>query len=401
MRVPRWSLSLVVLSALALACKEKAAAPGGGEAPPGGSGPAGAAAPAGGAAPVAGAAGPIRIGAALSLTGPAASYGSQQRSGIEAAVAAVNAAGGPKLEVLVEDDGSTKEQGISVFQRFINRDKVSAIIGPTLSTTATAADPIAQQSQVPVLAVSNTSPTGITDIGNYIWRDSLTEAQVIPGAFKKAQQKLGFKTAGVLYGNDDVFTKSGYDVMQKTLADLNVKVLETQTFAKPDRDYHAQLTALTTQKPDVLVVSALADNAAAIVSQARQLGWTGLILGGNGFNSPGFLKNAGPAADGVLVGTSWNSLSQEPANQAFLKAMAARSANPDQFSAQAYTGVLILAEAIKQSGGKGGREEILAGLGKVKDLDTPLGKFSFTPARDASHEPSAQEVKGSKFQILQ
>jgi branched-chain amino acid transport system substrate-binding protein len=81
--------------------------------------------------------------------------------------------------------------------------------------------------------------------------------------------------------------------------------------------------------------------------------------------------------------------------------MAARSANPDQFSAQAYTGVLILAEAIKQAGGKGGREDILAGLGKVKDLDTPLGKFSFTPARDALHEPSAQEVKGSKFQILQ
>lgn len=397
MRVPRWSLSLVVVSALAFACKEKGAAPAG-EAPPGGAGPAGAAAPAaGGTAP----AGAVRIGAALSLTGPAASYGTQQRSGIEAAVAAVNAAGGPKLEVLIEDDGSTKEQGISVFQRFINRDKVSAIIGPTLSTTATAADPIAQQSQVPVLAVSNTSPTGITDIGNYIWRDSLTEAQVIPGAFKKAQQKIVFKTAGVLYGNDDVFTKSGYDVMQKTLADLNVKVLETQTFAKPDRDYHAQLTALTSQKPDVVVVSALADNAAAIVTQARQLGWTGPILGGNGFNSPGFLKNAGPAADGVLVGTSWNSVSPEPANQAFLKAMAARSANPDQFSAQAYTGVLILAEAIKQAGGKGGREDILAGLAKVKDLDTPLGKFSFTPARDASHEPSAQEVKGGKFQILQ
>ena len=205
----------------------------------------------------------------------------------------------------------------------------------------------------------------------------------------------------MLYGNDDVFTKAGYDVMQKALADLAVKVLGTQTFAKPDRDYNAQLTALIGLKPDVLVVSALADNASSIVAQARQRGWTGPILGGNGFNSPAFIKNAGAAAEGVMVGTSWNSLSQDPANQKFLEAMKKGGVNPDQFSAQAYTGVIILAEAIKQAGGKTGREDIVAGLAKVKDLDTPLGKFSFTPGRDAQHEPSVQQVKDGKFQIVQ
>jgi len=359
----RWSLSLV-LFLLAAACKDKGAQP-----PESGAGGGGG----GGAV----------FGAALSLTGAAASYGAQQRAGIQAGVDEVNGGGQTKVSVLFEDDASTKEQGITVFQKFINRDKVSAIIWPTLSNTASAADPLAQQAKVPVLGISNTAATGITDIGNYIWRDSLTEAQVIPGAFKKAQEKLHFKTAGILYGNDDVFTKAGYDVMQKALQDLGVKVLGTQTFAKPDRDYNAQLTELMAAKPDVLVVSALADNASAIVAQARQRGWTGPILGGNGFNSPAFIKNAGPAADGVMVGTSWNSLSQDPANQKFLAAMKKAGVNPDQFSAQAYTGVLILAEAIKQSGGKTGREDIEAGLGKVKDLDTPLGQFSFTPNRDA------------------
>jgi branched-chain amino acid transport system substrate-binding protein len=381
MGLGRWSLPLV-LFLLAGACKDKGAQPpesGAGEASGGGA----------------------VFGAALSLTGAAASYGAQQRAGIQAALEEVNGGGQTKLTVLFEDDASTKEQGITVFQKFINRDKVSAIIGPTLSNTASAADPLAQQAKVPVLGISNTAATGITDIGNYIWRDSLTEAQVIPGAFKKAQEKLHFKTAGVLYGNDDVFTKAGYDVMQKALQNLGVKVLGTQTFAKPDRDYNAQLTELMAAKPDVLVVSALADNASAIVAQARQRGWTGPILGGNGFNSPAFIKNAGAAADGVMVGTSWNSLSQDPANQKFLAAMKKAGVNPDQFSAQAYTGVIILAEAIKQSGGKSGREDIEAGLGKVKDLDTPLGKFSFTPNRDAQHEPSVQQVKDGKFQIVQ
>ncbi|HUJ28902.1 MAG TPA: ABC transporter substrate-binding protein [Myxococcales bacterium] len=368
----------VVLLLLASACKEKAAE-----------------APASQAAP---AAGGTVIGAALSLTGAAAAYGGTQRAGLQAGVDDVGAAG-TKIDLRIEDDASTKEQGITVFQKFINRDKVSAIIGPTLSNTASAADPLAQQAGVPVLAISNTAATGITDIGDHIWRDSLTEAQVIPGAFKKAQEKLGFKSAGVLYGNDDVFTKAGYDVMQKALADLNVKVVGTQTFAKPDRDYHAQLTALIGAKPDALVISALADNAAAIVPQARQLGWTGPILGGNGFNSPAFIKNAGQAAEGVMVGTSWNSLGQNPANQKFLETMKKAGVNPDQFAAQAYTAILILAEAMKQGGG-GSRENIEAGFAKVKDLDTPLGKFSFTPQRDALHEPSVQQVKDGKFQIV-
>jgi branched-chain amino acid transport system substrate-binding protein len=346
----------------------------------------------------------VRIGAALSMTGDAAVYGATQKNGILQAVDEINAAKllpGIKLEAVIEDDGSKKEQGINVFQRLINQYKVAAIIGPTLSTTATAADPIAQMSKVPVVAVSNTSPTGITDIGDFIWRVSLTERQVIPSAMKKARAKLGFKAAGVLYGNDDVFTKAGYDVMKATLEGLGVKIVGTQTFARPDRDFNAQLTALKNLAPDVLVVSALAENAASIVSQARQLGWTGPIMGGNGFNSPGFIKNAGPAAEGVLVGTAWNAASPDPVNQRFKQAMLAKGFAADQFAAQAYTGVYVIAEAIRLAGNKAGRDDVRAGFLKVKDLETPLGKFSFLPSRDGSHEPAVQVVKDGKFQIMQ
>jgi len=346
----------------------------------------------------------VKIGAALSMTGPAAVYGATQKAGILAAVDEVNKSGalkGVKLVAVVEDDASTKEQGIAVFQRFINRDKVSAIIGPTLSNTATAADPLAQAAKVPVVAVSNTAPKGITDIGDYIWRVSLTEAQVIPGALKRLQAKLGFKTAGVLYGNDDAFTQAGYNVMKAALEEQGIRILGTQTFAKPDRDFNAQLTALKALDPGVLMVSALAENAAGIVTQARQLGWNVAIMGGNGLNSPALIKNAGPAAEGVYVGTSWNKISSDPANQRFLEVMKARGVDPDQFCAQAYTGVLVIADAIKQAGGKGGRGDIKAGFAKVKDLPTPLGKFSFLPNRDGNHEPSLQVVKDGKFQIVQ
>jgi branched-chain amino acid transport system substrate-binding protein len=345
----------------------------------------------------------VKIGAAFSMTGAAAVYGATQKAGVLAAVDEINKSGmlkGVKLQAVIEDDASVKEQGIAVFQRFINRDRVAAIIGPTLSNTATAADPLAQGAKVPVVAVSNTAPKGITDIGDQIWRVSLTEAQVIPGALERANAKLGFKSAGVLYGNDDAFTQAGFNVMKEALQKLGIKTVATQTFAKPDRDYNAQLTALLASKPDVLVVSALAENAAGIVSQARQLGWKGPIFGGNGFNSPALIKNAGPAAEGVLVGTAWDRTSSAPANQKFLEIMKARGIDPDQFAAQAYTGVLVIAEAIKQAGMKGGRADIVAGFHKVKDLATPLGNFSFLPNRDGNHAPALQQVKDGKFQIL-
>lgn len=346
---------------------------------------------------------PVKVGVAFSMTGAGAPYGPLQKAGAQLAADDVNKSGmlkGLKLELIVEDDGSSKEQAINVFQRFINRDRVSVIVGPTLSTMATAADPIAQASRTPVLAVSNTA-AGITEIGDYIWRDSLTEKAVIPGAMKKAQAKLGFKTVAIFYGNDDVFTKAGYDAMVAAANQVGVKILGTQTFAKTDRDFTPQLTELKNLKPDLLLVSALADAASAIVTQARQLGYTGPIMGGNGFNSPNFIKNAGPAAEGVLVGTAWNSASTDPVNEKFIAQMKARGVNPDQFAAQAYTGVLIIADAIRLEGGKHGRDDIKNGFAKVKNLDTPLGKFSFTSGRDAEHEPAVQQVKGGKFVILQ
>src|ERR1043166_5726127 len=106
----------------------------------------------------------VRIGAALSLSGSARLIGMAQRSAIKLAQDEINAnhtLGNVRLEVVVQDDASDREQAAGVFQRFIENDHVVAIMGPTLSDTALGVDPIAQQAAVPVLAISN-SASGIT-----------------------------------------------------------------------------------------------------------------------------------------------------------------------------------------------------------------------------------------------
>src|SRR5690606_33200036 len=121
---------------------------------------------------------PVPVGAALSLTGAAASYGESQRNGLELAAEHLEEKGGVTYDLRIEDDQTDPRQGISVFEGFVE-DGVSVIIGPTLSNGAFQAQPVAQEAGVPVLAISNTAD-GITDQGDYIFRDSLTEAQVIP-----------------------------------------------------------------------------------------------------------------------------------------------------------------------------------------------------------------------------
>ena len=264
----------------------------------------------------------IKIGFVFSMTGGAAVYGTSQKEGISLAIDQINAAAGSNgLQIIpiFEDDASVPQQGTNVFNKLINGDKVSIIIGPTLSNTAKITDPIAQKAGVPVLAISNTI-SGITEIGDYIFRDSLTENVVIPHTVKVAKEKLGLKKVAILYGNDDAMTKATYEVFKKNLQSSGIQILGEQIFAKGDRDFSPQLTQIKAQNPDAIICAALAEEASGIVSQARQLGIpkTVRIIGGNGLNSPGLIKNAGDAAEGVIVGAAWNVSSTAPLNVKFV-----------------------------------------------------------------------------------
>ncbi len=356
--------------------------------------------------PVFAASGEAKIGFAFSMTGGAAAYGATQKKGAALAVEEINEASGPKgikIVPIFEDDASVPQQGINVFKKFIHADKVSLIIGPTLSNTAQVTDRIAQQAGVPVLGISNTAP-GITAIGNYIFRDSLTESVVIPHTIQVAKEKFGLHKVAVLYGNDDAFTKGGYVAFKKALTDEGIAIVTEQTFAKGDRDFSAQLTEIKSKNPDAIIVSALVEEATGIVIQARQLGipYSVPIIGGNGFNSPALIKNAGSAAEGVMMGAAWNASSSLPLNKKFVEAFTAKYGNPpDQFAAQAYAGVFIAHKAIEMAGSTKNHKAIRNAMARIKDLDTVLGKFSFTPDRDAGCTPVVQIVKGGKFVVLE
>ena len=293
----------------------------------------------------------IKIGVAEALTGNAAQYGVPIRKGFELAAGEINARGGVnghKIELVIEDEQGKKEEAINVFKKLIFQDKVLMLFGPTLSNSAQASDPVAQGAKVVVFGTSNTAD-GITSIGNYVFRNSVTEADILPVTLKIAAQKTGLKKVAVLYGNDDIFTKSGYDNFAKALRALKIPVTTTETFAKGDVDFKPQLTKIKASNPDAVVLSALVAEGAPIMVQARQLAITAPFIGGNGMNSPRIFELAKDNSDNLWVGSPWSVENLAPENQRFIAAyQKAYGGLPDQFAAQAHDAMYIAAQALEK-----------------------------------------------------
>lgn len=344
----------------------------------------------------------VTIGAIFGLSGDISVYGGVQQQGVDLAVEEINESGylgeGVTLEVQYEDAVSA-DDAINAMTRLVEQAGVPAVLGPTLSTQAFAADPVAQENSVPVMGVSNTA-SGITDMGDFVFRNSLPESSVIPGTIAQSAEVLGYTTVGVLYGDDDDFTLSGYEVFIDALDENGIEILSEETFARGDVDFNAQLSNLLADNPEALIVSALAAEAVQIIVQARDLGYEGPIIGGNGLNSPAIIDNAGEAAEGVIVGAAWNSVSDNPLSVQYVEAFEeAYGSSPDQFATQAYTGAWLMANAIRcaDSVDPVAIRDALAG---IEDFASPLGDFSFAEDRNPIHDPVVQVVEMGAFGVL-
>ena len=346
--------------------------------------------------------GPVQVGAIEILSGPNAAYGVAIRGGLELALAEVNekgVLGGRKINLTVEDSAANKDQAINAARKLIGRDKVIAVIGPTLSNEMFAVGPVVNERKIPIIGTSTTA-AGITALGDYVFRTSLPESDVIPVTLAYAQKTKGVKTIALMYANDDAFSKSGFDTMKAAAEKSGLKIVTIETFGNKDSDFSAQLTKIKALKPDAIGVSALVEPVSGVLLQAKQLGFgkETVFIGGNGSNSPKLGEIAGAAADGLIVGSPWFVGKSDASNTAFVKAFKAKYGNdPDQFAAQAYDCMHILAAAIDRAGA--------ADSGKLRDAllttkyDGVMGPFSFTAGRDpASTEGVVVLVmQGGKF----
>jgi branched-chain amino acid transport system substrate-binding protein len=340
-----------------------------------------------------------KIGVISIITGAGAAYGEAITNAFKLARDEVNAKGEVVIDLRIEDSTGKAEQALSAAQKLINSEQVVAILGPTLSTEMKVVGPEANASGVPIMGTSNTA-AGITQIGRFVFRNSMPETQAIPASIGVAVKKYRLKKVALLYGNDDVFTKSGFDTMKEVTERLKLKILTIEEFQKGQADYKAQLTKIASLKPDAVFCSALYNEGGVILAQARKMGLKVPFVGGNGFNSPKVIEIAKDAAEGLIVATPWFGDRNDPKVKAFVaKFEKAYGKKPDQFAAQAYDAYYIMTNALKAAG-TADRTKLRDALAATKDFHGVLGKFSFDAERDVVMAPNVLIVHKGKFTLF-
>ena len=343
-----------------------------------------------------------KVALLTTTSGAAAAYGESIKNGAELAVAQINAdANNVKINLLVEDTKGDKNEAINAMNKVIAKDKVVAVIGPMLSGEMMAAGPIANKNKVVALGTSTTAE-GITDIGDYIFRNAVPESLAVDAAIRQSHKVLGFKTAAIMYSNNNDQMVSVNNTAKKALESEGVQIVATETFADKDTDFSAQLTKIQQAKPDIIIVASLYQEGALIMKKMRELGMNQPVVGSNGFNSPAFIKNAGAAADGAIVGTPWFPNKDDQKVRDFRKAYVEKYGHePDQFAAQAYDAVFLYEAALKAAGSTTDREKFRNALKGITDFVGVTGKFQFNEKRDPSMEVQVLQIKNGQFDALQ
>jgi branched-chain amino acid transport system substrate-binding protein len=209
----------------------------------------------------------------------------------------------------------------------------------------------------------------------------------------KAALKLNpkIKKVAVFYAQNDVFSKSETEIFQQTLKDQGLDIVTVQKFQTTDSDFQAQASNSLSLNPDLVVISGLAVDGGNLVRQLRELGYKGVIVGGNGFNTSNIFTVCKALCDGVLVAQAYSPQHPGEINKTFREVYLNQYKNePPQYSAQAFTAVQVYVEALKELDKKKdiksfSLENLRVELNKQLlqgKYDTPLGEIAFTPVGD-------------------
>jgi branched-chain amino acid transport system substrate-binding protein len=201
-----------------------------------------------------------------------------------------------------------------------------------------------------------------------------------------------------VYDQEEMANRAGLELFRKSLTDHGLTVTGAAGFARGTKSFAAQIQTIQAAKPDVLCVAAFGADAGLLVRQVREAGLRELpIVGGGGLSTQAFLRDAGEAAEGVIVGMAWSPLDPQPRSKEFVAAYRQRfGSDPDQIAAQAYAGAYVAAASVRQARPPI-RRTVRDALAQLGGIETVLGRFSFTVAREPRHPPVIHMVHDGRF----
>lgn len=345
----------------------------------------------------------IKIGFLGGKTGGHAHYGIETLKGMQLAVDDINNAGGvlgKKLEIVEGDHGSNSSEAANVTQMLITK-KVAAIVGdPTTGITKLAA-PICQTNKV-VLLSAGAVGTGVVEIGDYIYRDTLLDSVAAPAVTKYLAETLQWKKVALVTTTGLAYSESLTGLFKPALAKYNIEIVSEQNIMEKDTNFSAQVTAISKKDFDGVVFTGYYTEGALFMKEMRKQGLQQVMVGGDGLLGKELYELGEAAVEGSMVYAGF-AVDQNATGKTkeFIEKYKAQNNGslPDMFPAQGYDAVMMLAEAMKAANSTD-PTVFKDQLAKTKNFQGVTGNISFDENREPIKSPVyLQEVKNKQFAV--
>jgi branched-chain amino acid transport system substrate-binding protein len=358
------------------------------------------------------AAGAIKVGAILSVTGPASFLGAPEAKTLEMMVDDINAKGGingAKVELVIKDSGGSSEKAVSFAKQLIDEDKVFAIIGPSTSGETMAIKNIAEEGKTVLLSCAAAEDI-VNPVAKYVFKTPQMDKHAVIRIFQQ-MKKMGISKIGVLSSNTG-FGGAGKKQIEKLAPENGIQVVISEVYDKAATDLTAEVTKVKAANVQAIVNWSIEPAQAIVIKNARQIGLTLPIFQSHGFGNIKYVQAAGAAAEGVIfpagrllvVDVLSDKNPQKKVLDAYKKEYEAKyKEDVSTFGGHAYDAMKILEQAIIAAGSVN-TEKVRSTIENMKGLVGTAGIFNFAPADHNGLDLNAFEmltVKDGKFTMLE
>jgi len=301
----------------------------------------------------------IRLGLNFAYSGGAATYGQGVTEGIELAIEEINQNGGilgKQLEAIKFDNKSEATESANVATKLATRENVVAILGSDTSGSTKAAIPAALQNKIPIISASATADDVTIDsngnVKDYVFKTCFNDSfqGIMMADF--AINDLESKSAAILADTTSDYAQGLSKAFRDTFTSKGGELLTEEAYQAKDTDFKAVLTRIKGTNPDVLFVPGYYEEVGLIVRQARELGMSVPILGGDGYESPKLLEIAGKdSLNDVYYSSHYSPMDDADNVVEFKESFKAKyDRNPDAFNALGYDLAYFVADALERAG---------------------------------------------------
>ena len=350
---------------------------------------------------------PIKVGALMSVTGPASFLGAPEARTLEMLVEELNqkgGVGGRKVQLVVKDTGGDPAKAISFAKQLIEEEQVFAIIGPPTSGETMAVKAVAQQSRTLLLSCAAAEAI-VSPVAPWVFKTAQKDSHAIVKLFQQ-MKRMGVTRIGLLSSNTG-FGKAGKEQIAKLAPEHGIQIVADEVYDKAATDLTAEVTKMKAANVQAILNWSIEPAQAIVIKNARQIGLTVPIFQSHGFANIQYARAAGAAAEGVIFPASRVVVAEalpekHPQKQvvvAYKKAYETKyGEDVSAFGGYAHDALGILVKAIQQAGLD--REKVRAAVEGMKGYVGTAGVFSFSPADHNGLDVDAFEmltVKDGRF----